>query len=92
MTIKLLLPAYGKHGTSVVAIDGELRVIDRPVRVCHGYQTGCCCEECLERAKAEHEEPVVVEVKRCECDRPIVLADATECFRCGRPEAIAAAA
>lgn len=78
MRVKVLLPPEGKHGGYIVAVDGELRVIDRPP-ACKSFQNGCVCNDCRERAElAPKPEPVV-----CECDHPL-LSDG-DCIKCGRP-------
>jgi len=78
MRVKVLLPPEGKHGSYIVAVDGELRVIDRPP-ACKAFQNGCGCNDCRERAnQAPKPKPVV-----CECDHP--LPSGGDCIKCGRP-------
>lgn len=76
MTVKVLLPPEGKHGSYIVALDGELRVIDRP-RGCKGYQNGCVCNDCGEQAPPKPKPTI------CECDHPLLSAG--DCIKCGRP-------
>jgi hypothetical protein len=89
MTVKILLPAYGKRGSSIIAVNGELRVIDPPKPVCHGYINGCVCEDCTTRAKAaelkrEREDGnISLEPAVCACDVPMVDLDEHRCIRCG---------
>lgn len=83
MTVKLLLPAYGKHGCAIVGTGGKLRVVDRPRRVCMGYQNGCGCTACKRRELAARKPKAAVEAARCECDRPMV-GDGGDCQKCGK--------
>ncbi len=77
MTVKVLLPPEGKHGSYIAAINDELRVIDRP-RACKGFQNGCVCNDCRERAdQAPKPKPVV-----CECAHPLLSGG--DCIKCGR--------
>jgi hypothetical protein len=85
MTVKILLPAYGRRGSSIISANGHMRVVDNPKPVCHGYTSGCVCTDCAARAKiaeAKHN-PVVVTPRPCECDRPFGLAGG-DCAKCGR--------
>jgi hypothetical protein len=85
MTVKILLPAYGKRGSSIISADGQMRVVDNPKPACHGYTSGCVCENCLTRAKAADakRDPVVPPRRSCECDRPFGLVEG-DCAKCGR--------
>jgi len=85
MTVKILLPAYGKHGCAVVAQDGQLRVVDPPASSCHGYTSGCVCEDCMKRAQVAEAKrnPVAPVAQACECDRPFGLVEG-DCAKCGR--------
>ncbi len=91
MRVKVLLPPEGKHGSYIVAVNGELRVIDRP-SACKGFQNGCVGNDCRERASLAQAlamrargssgccrvpKPVV-----CECDHP--LPSDGDCIKCGR--------
>jgi hypothetical protein len=93
MTVKLLLPAYGKHGSAVVAVDGKLRLVDPPKRICHGFQNGCLCGTCTPRARRAERATAkrAIAPKRCRCDRPMI-GDDGDCAKCGKPMRLAAAA
>lgn len=93
MSIRLLLPAYGRHGSSVIAADGHLRVVDRPKRICHGYANGCICTKCKQRVKEVemHRNPAPPEFKHCECDRPLTGTEGN-CAKCGHPPKLKLAA
>lgn len=92
MTFTLLLPAYGKHGCAIVGTGGKLRVVDRPKRICHGFQNGCLCGRCSPRARRREaaKAKVAVAPKRCNCDREMG-APGTDCGKCGKPIRLAAA-
>jgi hypothetical protein len=91
MTVKLLLPAYGKHGAAIIGVNGDLRVVERPKTICHSYANGCVCPKCKRRAKEREERlPVDMRPRQCECDRPLPGTDGT-CVKCGKPAALRAA-
>jgi hypothetical protein len=89
LTVKILLPAYGRRGSSIVAIDGKLKVIDPPKPVCHGYANGCVCVDCRARAEQAKRERdlaagvISLEPAVCACERPMVDMDEDRCIRCG---------
>lgn len=60
MTVKMLLPPAGKHGSFIVGVNGRLRVIDRR-GACKGYANCCRCPDCLAR---ESEPTVAPEAPR----------------------------
>lgn len=80
MKAKLLLPAYGKHGAAVIGVNGKLRLVEPPKRICHGYRNCCVCSACKRRAEHARPRPVT----RCACERPMGFAD-ENCFHCGKP-------
>ena len=85
MTVKILLPAYGRRGSSIISADGQMRVVDNPKPVCHGYTSGCVCKDCTARAKsaeAKHN-PVVTAPRSCECERPFGPVGGS-CVKCSR--------
>jgi hypothetical protein len=82
MKIKVLEPAAGRRGATVVAIDGQLRVIDPPGRPCMGFANGCICGACSPRARRSKLK-AAQRADRCECDRPLVTEGG--CSKCGKP-------
>lgn len=93
MTVKILEPAIGRRGACIAAIDGRLCVVDDPTPICHGYQSGCRCEACKERADLQQrcDHSLFVLPQDCECERPIGAAGG-DCAKCGKPRPLPAAA
>lgn len=44
---------------------------------CHGYENGCVCRKCKDRAEGKTEKV------ECSCERPV--NNAGTCFNCGKP-------
>jgi hypothetical protein len=40
-----------KLGLPIVSVDGCLRLLPDK-KICHGFATGCRCEECMDRASS----------------------------------------
>lgn len=89
MTVKILLPAYGRRGC-IVAVDGKLRVVDSPKPTCHGFANGCTCGGCSPRER-QSSGRVAKKAQPCRCDQPIA-GDDGDCFQCGKRIELRAAA
>jgi hypothetical protein len=81
MTVKILLPAYGRRGC-IVAHDGKLRVVDSPTPICHGFANGCLCGNCSPHARRSSG-VIAKKASPCRCDVPID-GDDGDCFQCGK--------
>jgi hypothetical protein len=96
MNVKILEPAVGRRGSTIVAVDGHLRVVDDPTPICFGYANGCRCEPCKERAQLhdKRDRTLFVLAQSCECHSPQSLGDAGSgcCSKCGKPVALPQAA
>ncbi len=83
MTIKVLEPPLRKGDSFIIAVNGNLRVID-PKSRCHGYANCCVCKGCAERELRLIED---TQPATCECERPTIFSSSPRCHGCGKPTA-----
>jgi hypothetical protein len=76
VTVRILLPPVTPAGSYVAAVDGQLTVIDKPIKGrCWGLQWCCDCNDCKDLT-------LTARVAYCRCDRPV--PDNDLCVKCGR--------